>query len=130
MRKITCEICGIKTCRIGVNKRVFMAKFPLDEERCKQWVKVTGKEDLVYVPIEKLHQLKYVCEKHFRSKDFKKKKTQLKKTAIPSMEISSTPLSDDILVGFPLHCIARSQPLPARTDNVQLSYSGEIFIDL
>ncbi|CAH2084792.1 unnamed protein product [Euphydryas editha] len=119
---LKCEICNRKTCRVDNKKRDFMAKFPLDRERCKKWVKATGKEDLAYVPIEKLHQLKYICAKHFRNKDFNKKKTRLKKTAIPSLDISSTPLSDDILVEFPLSCVASSQLLPVRrTDNLQLS---------
>ncbi|CAG4956916.1 unnamed protein product [Colias eurytheme] len=61
-RFITCEICGDRASRSGGEKRMFMAKFPGDEARCRQWVKYVGKEDLIYVPIEKLHTLKYVCD--------------------------------------------------------------------
>ncbi|XP_028033564.1 uncharacterized protein LOC114245550 isoform X2 [Bombyx mandarina] len=100
---VTCEICGLRTSRVDNKKRTFMAQFPLDEDRCKQWVKITGKEDLAYVPIEKLHQLKHICGKHFRPKDFKKKRTQLRRNAVPCIEITAEPLSDEILSDFPLH---------------------------
>ncbi|XP_048486138.1 zinc finger protein 235 isoform X2 [Plutella xylostella] len=99
----TCEICGVRAGRIQGQKRIFMAKFPLDEERCKQWVKMTGKEDLAYVPIEKLHQLKQICGKHFLPQHFKKKGTQLKKISIPCVGLTAEPLADELLIGFPLH---------------------------
>jgi hypothetical protein len=41
--------------------------------RCRQWVMAVGNKDLIYVPIERLHVLKYVCGNHFQSKTFKKK---------------------------------------------------------
>lgn len=71
--------------------------------RCKQWVKATGNEDLINVPIEKLHQLKYICGKHFECKYFKKKNTQLKNQAVPTLYITARPLTDDMFEGFPLH---------------------------
>lgn len=55
------------------------------------------------MPIEKLHQLKYVCGKHFRPKDFKKKRTQLRKTAVPSIDISLNPITEEMMKDFPLH---------------------------
>lgn len=64
---------------------------------------MVGNEDLAYIPIEKLHELKYVCGKHFEDKYFKKKKAQLKKTAIPSIRLTAKQLSDDILSDFPCH---------------------------
>ncbi|KAJ8703761.1 hypothetical protein PYW07_013055 [Mythimna separata] len=108
MRKIKCEICGLKNL-VGHNKRVFMAKFPSDIERCKQWVKATGKESLAHLPIEKLHRSKYLCENHFQTTDFETKGTQLKQTAVPSRDISSTPLSDEALVEFPPHYVGTIQ---------------------
>ncbi|VVD04566.1 unnamed protein product [Leptidea sinapis] len=101
--KVCCEICRLKTSRIGDEKRIFMAKFPLDEARCRKWVAATGNEDLIHLPIEKLHQLKYICGQHFRPRDFKKKKTQLRKTAVPSINISLNPLTDELMKDFPLH---------------------------
>lgn len=55
------------------------------------------------MPIEKLHQLKYICGKHFEPKYFKKKKTQLKNLAVPTLYITARPLTDDMFEGFPLH---------------------------
>lgn len=78
------------------------------ENRCKKWVQVTGKEDLAYVPIEKLHGNKYICGKHFRPSDFKKKKTQLRRNAIPSLLITAKPLLEEILTGFRLHIFGKT----------------------
>lgn len=55
------------------------------------------------MPIEKLHQLKHICGKHFRPKDFNRKKTQLRKKAVPCFGITAEPLSEEILKEFPLH---------------------------
>ncbi|XP_063895591.1 uncharacterized protein LOC135118220 [Helicoverpa armigera] len=106
-----CEICGLRSERKDGKKRFFMARFPLDELRCKEWVKMAGNEDLVYVPIEKLHELKFICGKHFKDNDFNKKRTQLKKSAIPSINLSSMPLSDAILSAFPYYLFKEQQPL-------------------
>ncbi|XP_060807452.1 uncharacterized protein LOC106143482 isoform X2 [Amyelois transitella] len=103
LKKRKCEICKIKTCTIDSQKAVFMAKFPLEANRCRQWVAATGNKHLINVPIEKLNQLKYVCGKHFRPKDFKRKKTQLKKHAVPIIDVSENPLPDDLFHNFPLH---------------------------
>ncbi|XP_061729596.1 uncharacterized protein LOC133534468 [Cydia pomonella] len=55
-----CEIRGKQATRENHEKRDFMAKFPLDEDRCRQWVKFVGNEDLtIHLPIEKLHLLKH-----------------------------------------------------------------------
>ncbi|XP_045762854.1 uncharacterized protein LOC123865691 isoform X2 [Maniola jurtina] len=77
---------------------------------CKEWVRVTGEEDLAYIPIEKLNTLKFVCEGHFKYKDFCRKKTKLKKKAIPSLNLTSKPLGDDILADFPLHMWKSNTP--------------------
>ncbi|XP_037296010.1 uncharacterized protein LOC115449214 isoform X3 [Manduca sexta] len=104
-----CEICGLRSERKDGMKRYFMARFPLDELRCKEWVKIAGNEDLAYLPIQKLHQLKFVCGKHFINSDFKKKGTQLKKTAVPSIRLTSKPLTDSILAEFPYHLFKEQQ---------------------
>ncbi|KAG6459034.1 hypothetical protein O3G_MSEX011166 [Manduca sexta] len=116
-----CEICGLRSGRKDGMKRYFMARFPLDELRCKEWVKVAGNEDLAYLPIQKLHQLKFVCGKHFINSDFKKKGTQLKKTAVPSIRLTSKPLTDSILAEFPCHLFKEQQ---ASQEGFQLIKSG------
>ena len=72
--------------------------------RCKEWVKVTGKEDLVYAPIEKLHELKHIlCGKHYEKRDLNRKKTRSKASAVPSQELKAEPLPDEMLEDFPCH---------------------------
>ncbi|KAG7302567.1 hypothetical protein JYU34_012501 [Plutella xylostella] len=94
----TCEICGVKE-RHSDEKHIFF-RFPLDKNRCMEWVKVVGKEDLAYLPLKKLHSLRYVCGKHFSKRDFTKSKTRLKRLAIPNLHLTSAPLSDSIVAEF------------------------------
>lgn len=70
---------------------------------CKEWVRAVGNEDLVYLPVEKLHQLRNVCGDHFEKKHFNKHGNRLKKFAVPTLKLSAPPLSDEQLVDFPLH---------------------------
>ncbi|VVD01992.1 unnamed protein product [Leptidea sinapis] len=94
--------------------------------RCKQWVKFTGKEDLVYVPIEKLHQLKQVCGRHFLTTDFNRKKTQLRRSAVPSVELTRTPLADELFIDFPLH-IFRSELMVLASAGMEHNYCGSFY---
>ncbi|XP_045490143.1 uncharacterized protein LOC111003365 [Pieris rapae] len=71
--------------------------------RCREWVRVTGNEDLVYLPIEKLNRTKYVCERHFRKKDFTKTGNRLKRYAVSSLNLTASPLSSSQMTDFPLH---------------------------
>ncbi|XP_061724726.1 uncharacterized protein LOC133530717 isoform X3 [Cydia pomonella] len=117
-----CEICGKRATRENHEKRAFMAKFPLDEDRCRQWVKFVGNEDLIHLPIEKLHLLKHVCADHFENRDFNKIKSRLKKSAIPSKNLKAVPLPDEMLLDFPSHVysnigIATNQNPRAICDN-------------
>ncbi|XP_052753034.1 uncharacterized protein LOC113519412 isoform X2 [Galleria mellonella] len=104
----SCEICGCRSMGRDGKKLNFMARFPIDEVRCKQWVKMTGKEDLAYLPIEKLHQLKFLCGMHFDRKYFTKMKMRLKRNAVPSINLSAPPLPDSILSDFPCHIYSKS----------------------
>lgn len=74
---------------------------------CRTWVKLVGKEDLVHLPIEKLHSLRHICGDHFEKKYWTAKK-RLKKTAIPTLKLTAVPLTDEQLQDFPLH-IARKK---------------------
>ncbi|KAI5631223.1 THAP domain-containing protein [Phthorimaea operculella] len=122
----TCEICGYQEKR--TSEKLFYARFPLNEFRCKEWVRVVGKEDLTYLPIEKLHELKHVCGKHFQKKDFTKTGTRLKKRAVPKLHLTATPLNEKMLVDFPLHRASVSlernlepQPGTSKTMNVTVA---------
>lgn len=75
---------------------------------CRTWVKMVGKEDLVYVPIEKLHKLRSICGDHFNKKDFNKKGNRLKKKAVPKLHLFAQPLADELLREFPLHVASKT----------------------
>lgn len=66
-------------------------------------MKASGIEDLVHVPIEKLHQLKYVCYSHFAPECFNAKGNRLLSTAVPTLRLNRPLLSDDYFTEFPLH---------------------------
>ncbi|XP_048000304.1 uncharacterized protein LOC125237351 isoform X2 [Leguminivora glycinivorella] len=95
-----CEICGVRRWKKSTCD-VFLARFPLDPDRCQLWVKLTGNEDLAYLPIERLHGNKFICENHFSRDAFNKKGNRLKRNAIPSRNLNA-PLSDEILSSFPI----------------------------
>ncbi|XP_063831054.1 THAP domain-containing protein 5-like isoform X2 [Ostrinia nubilalis] len=96
-----CVICNKRRSRGG--SPLLLSRFPLDSDRCRMWVKNAGLEDLAYVPIEKLHQLKFVCGGHFTPESFNAKGTRLKNSAIPTLELSNPILPDEVLTEFPLH---------------------------
>lgn len=63
---------------------------------------MVGKEDLVLVPIEKLHTLRHICNKHFEKADYSLKAKRMK-YGIPRSNLSRVPLTDQQLLEFPLH---------------------------
>lgn len=81
--------------------------------RCRQWVKAVGLEDLAYLPIEKLYELKHVCGSHFTRDFFNEQGNRLLKSAIPTENLKNPPLSDDLLLDFPLHIIGKKKPTKA-----------------
>ncbi|XP_037295953.1 uncharacterized protein LOC115449212 isoform X3 [Manduca sexta] len=94
-----CEVCGI---RRYPKSNIFMAHFPLDPHRCRLWVQSIGVEDLAYLPIAKLHQLKYVCGSHFHPYFFNKKGNRLIQSAIPTLNLLNPPLTNEIMENFPI----------------------------
>lgn len=59
------------------------------------------------MPIEKLHEIRFICEDHFVKKDFNKKGNRLLKRAIPKLKLTAAPLSDDYLEEFPQHVASK-----------------------
>lgn len=64
-------------------------------------MKLTGNEDLAYLPMQRLNENKFICGNHFPRNAFNKNGNRLKRNAIPSLNLS-TPLSDEILLSFPI----------------------------
>ncbi|XP_045501384.1 uncharacterized protein LOC123698675 isoform X3 [Colias croceus] len=104
-----CVVCGK---RRYPNSNISLFRFPLDPDRCRLWVKFISKEDLAYVPIEKLHEKRFVCSLHFSQDAVNSKQNRLKKSAIPTLDLPHPPLTDEILKDFPLHVLSK-QPKPA-----------------
>ncbi|XP_026333377.1 uncharacterized protein LOC113240318 [Hyposmocoma kahamanoa] len=108
-----CVICGKQESqpeRMVGSK--FFASFPLDEIRCKEWLRAVGIEDLAYMPIEKLNERRHICGDHFGKSHFNKKMNRLKKVAVPKLQLSSPPLTDKQLQHFPLHTAAKNKTVP------------------
>ncbi|XP_069364339.1 uncharacterized protein [Maniola hyperantus] len=104
----TCEACGIRE-RHDKNSLLF-SSFPLEPIRCRVWLKLVGKEDLVYLPIEKLNKTRNVCANHFEKKYFNKKGNRLKRNAIPTLNLIAAPLAESQLGEFPLHLYQPTDP--------------------
>ncbi|CAH2985715.1 unnamed protein product [Chilo suppressalis] len=100
--KHKCEICGVSISRKGTSG-IFLARFPLEPNRCRSWVKSTGNEDLAYIPLIKLNQNRFICGDHFPHDMFNENRSRLKKNAVPTLNLRNPPLSDDILANFPMH---------------------------
>ncbi|KAJ8722828.1 hypothetical protein PYW07_004008 [Mythimna separata] len=96
-----CVICGIRN--LPKSSTAVLASFPLDPDRCRLWVKASGIEDFVHVPIEKLHQSKYVCGSHFAPECFNSKGNRLPSSAVPTLRLNRPLLSDGLFAEFPLH---------------------------
>ncbi|XP_047983966.1 uncharacterized protein LOC125224593 [Leguminivora glycinivorella] len=118
-----CEICGVRERLRGG----FFACFPKDEQRCKTWVRQVGKEDLVHIPIEKLHEVRHICGDHFAQRDFGKTGKRLKKRAYPKLHLSAPPLTEIQLIPFPQH-IASKQVSDAvhRLDQEEPTHTGTL----
>ncbi|XP_043284076.1 uncharacterized protein [Venturia canescens] len=80
------------------------AKFPPDVERCRLWLRIAGVEDLVYLPEDKLNNIRHICGCHFTNDQFiNSSRKRLKRTAIPTLVDSRVvPLSDALLQQYPL----------------------------
>lgn len=84
---------------------------------------------MIYIPIEKLHELKYVCDNHFKIEDFNKKRSRIKNNAVPTQNLWSEPMPDEMLKDFPLH-VAGDKLKPKNSKKTHISYLGEKFIFL
>ncbi|XP_047542006.1 uncharacterized protein LOC125074670 [Vanessa atalanta] len=116
-----CAFCGVRKLP---KSNTLLSSFPLDPDQCRLWVKATGDEDLIHLPIEKLHELKYICGSHFVPEFFNTKGNCLLKTAVPTVKLTRPPLSDDTLNEFPLH--VKSFYEMKKKDSVVLAESTNI----
>lgn len=77
--------------------------FPKDLGRCKQWLKVVGNEDLVYLLPRTLTNSRFVCSVHFSREQYSKRtRKTLSRSAIPDQfEDDVCPLTATVLENFP-----------------------------
>ncbi|CAH0696612.1 unnamed protein product [Spodoptera exigua] len=92
---------------------------------CREWLRVVGNEELVHLPIEKLHEQRNVCAIHFAKKDFNKKGNRLKRNAVPTLNLKVLPLTDAQLAEFPQYMYRHSEskesypPTTDQKENIQ-----------
>lgn len=57
--------CAVQNCTGGKSDSQPLFRFPLDSERCKQWLEKCQRQDLIDKPAEQLYKYERVCGKHF-----------------------------------------------------------------
>lgn len=57
--------CAVQNCSGGRSDSQPLFRFPLDSERCKQWLEKCKRQDLIDKPAEQLYKYERVCGKHF-----------------------------------------------------------------
>ncbi|XP_022831329.1 uncharacterized protein LOC111359864 [Spodoptera litura] len=102
-----CEICNINEAW-PTGKNLRFTAFPLNLDRCREWLKRVGNDELVHLPVEKLHERRRVCSNHFKREDYNKVGNRLNRNAIPSLNLTAPPLTDEQLAAFPQHVYRRS----------------------
>ncbi|XP_055004926.1 THAP domain containing 12a isoform X2 [Boleophthalmus pectinirostris] len=99
--------CAVSNCTGGESDSQPLFRFPLDSERCKQWLEKCQREDLIDKPAEQLYKYERLCGKHFQQsaidsakpneKDIKGRKKMKKPEPEPEPESadSTQPLSEE-----------------------------------
>ncbi|XP_057327582.1 THAP domain-containing protein 2-like [Microplitis mediator] len=79
-------------------------RFPIDPDRCKEWIKRFGIKDFIKLTPEQLNETKFICSCHFVDRDFilVDNKKHLNPDADPSiLDLRTVPLRDEIINNFP-----------------------------
>lgn len=58
-------LCAVTNCTGGKSDSQPLFRFPLDSERCKQWLEKCQRQDLIDKPAEQLYKYVRICGKHF-----------------------------------------------------------------
>lgn len=82
------KLCCLPTC-IG-NRYDLVHKFPMNNERAKQWIEKIDLPELRKMPLDKVRMRYFICSKHFRSQDYKNCESRsLNTTAYPRLFLKS-----------------------------------------
>lgn len=78
------RLCLLPSCK---GKRFDLVhKFPMDNERAEQWIRILNMPELSGLPIETIRKRFFICSKHFIQKDYKNIESRnLNKTAYPRL---------------------------------------------
>lgn len=78
--------CVMPTCK---DRRFDLVhKFPMDNERAKQWLEMIDIPELTALPLVQLRKRCFLCSKHFRKQDYKNCESRsLNKTAYPRLHL-------------------------------------------
>lgn len=78
--------CVMPTCK---DRRFDLVhKFPMDNERAKQWLEIIDIPELMALPLVQLRKRYFICSKHFRKQDYKNCESRsLNKTAYPRLHL-------------------------------------------
>ncbi|ETN62222.1 epsilon-trimethyllysine 2-oxoglutarate dioxygenase [Anopheles darlingi] len=78
--------CCVPCC--NREKQELVHKFPADNERAEQWVKILNVADFEGLPIDNIRKRFFVCTRHFRDSDYKNKASRcINITAVPSLNL-------------------------------------------
>ncbi|KAJ0004238.1 hypothetical protein NQD34_010452 [Periophthalmus magnuspinnatus] len=130
--------CAVPNCTGGEADSQPLFRFPLDSERCKQWLEKCQREDLIDKPAEQLYKYERLCGKHFQPSaiDSEGQGIVLKDDAIPTIfdspEMSQTGQGKRKEVAKPNEKetkgrkkMKKSEPEPATTSTQPLSEEDE-----
>ncbi|KAH0568008.1 uncharacterized protein LOC123275180 [Cotesia glomerata] len=86
--------CRVKICKHKSKDKCTLHRFPKNNNNlCKEWVRLTGNEDLLHKHLEDLNNER-ICSCHFTSEDYTPGK-KLKLGSVPTIFFENTPPIDD-----------------------------------
>nr|XP_020477719.1 uncharacterized protein LOC109972863 [Monopterus albus] len=91
------DCCAAATCDYQQGESTTaLFSFPLDPERCKQWLNNCCRQDLASEPTEQLHKLYRLCAKHFEPSMISNQSASrcvLREDAVPTIFDFTTPMN-------------------------------------
>lgn len=80
--------CAMPSCR--GERFDLVHKFPMDNERAKNWLRAINVAELNELPLDQLRKKYFICSKHFRKNDYKNCESRsLNQTAYPRLFLST-----------------------------------------
>lgn len=94
--------CCVPCCKR--EKQELVHKFPADNDRAAQWVKILNVADFDGLPIDNIRKRFFVCTRHFRDSDYKNKASRcINITAVPSLNLKDLTDAEGLQRVIPPH---------------------------